>query len=124
MSVVFYRKGNTHTVRGIKCELTVIRPEYFNGKLPEGWFFAPEDIVKGEEAEENLEIHIAKAREKMAKKKDIDTDGMQEGVKKEEDTEEVEEKVLKNPEIRQAAKDAGIENWKTARIETLKESLK
>ncbi len=96
MAVVVYRRGNTHTVNGIRCELKIINHELFNGEPDPGWFFSPEDAYK-----------------------EIDN-----GLQKEENEAKEEEKEMSNEEIRTAAKDAGIENFDKARIGTLKEKLK
>lgn len=75
MGVVLYRKGNTHTNRGIKCEACVFPVDRMQANLNAGWVTDPRELV--DEGEE----------------------------------------------IRNMAKLAGIRNWKTAKIETLKEKL-
>lgn len=95
MSVVLYKKGGQRDIDGFKCDVLLVAPEYFFGEPPEGWFLSPEAAYD-----------------------------MQEERHEEENTEEAEEKVLTNAEVRQAAKDAGHDKWETARIETLKDFLK
>lgn len=104
MSIVLYRKGDTHTVKGIRCELKKIDPEYFSGVPESGWFLSVRDINKAVEPE-RAETDV-QAKEKTIPK-DIKTiDGMD------------------NDEIRIAAKLADMADYKTARIRTLKNRLK
>lgn len=115
MAVVIYRKGDTHTVNGIKCEAKRVSHKFFSGEPEPGWFFSPEeaymevvnDVQEEEQAEEveeiKEEIHVD---EKEAEKESMVIEGMD------------------NDEIRLAAKNAGISTYNTSRIRTLKEKLK
>lgn len=107
MGIVLYRKGNTHRVRDIDCELKVVKPEYFTGEPERGWFISPEEAYGEVE------------------------NGVQEEIETE-DTKETEEEVLTKPdydkmsnkEIRSHAEKANIKNYKNARIQKLVEKLK
>lgn len=53
--IQLYRKGDTHTVRGIKCELCNFSNGELEYQLNEGWLKSPEDIDNNEEASEEGE---------------------------------------------------------------------
>jgi hypothetical protein len=48
MGVQVYRKGNTHTVRGVQCELTVTDGD-IAGYLADGWVLDEKELVEVEE---------------------------------------------------------------------------
>lgn len=98
MSIVLYRKGDTHTVRGIACELKIVSHEHFSGVPDAGWFLNVQDINKVGKTEEPQEIVVSEETKTI--------DGMD------------------NDEIRVAAKMAGMRDYDTARIRTLKKKLK
>lgn len=101
MSITVYRKGNTHTVRGVECELMLISPEYFTGEAPKGWFLTLDDLdvdkVEVVAVEEPVEDTIQK---------------------------EINIEKLTNKETRYYAELNDIENFDDARIKTLKGKLK
>ena len=43
MGVVLFRKGETHTVNGIKCEFKIFDEYLFSSNLEAGWFLTPEE---------------------------------------------------------------------------------
>lgn len=95
MATKLYREGTTHCVNGITCEIRL-----FDKGNPlefiglDGWCASPEDINKD----------IIKPDE-IIKTDDDEWSG------------------YTSDHIRELAKDAGIEDWKTKRIHTLKEVL-
>ena len=134
MGVVLYRKGDTHIVNKIPCELKVIDHKHFNGEPEPGWFLSVEDINRiemSEEAEANLKLHIEKAHRDIKARAVKVTPDVNQTQKEEVKTEEAEEKEnvlnfakMSNKKIREHAEKAKIKNFKTARIETLKEQLR
>jgi len=96
MGVVLYRKGETHTVRGIKVEAQVFDAHLFEPNLNAGWCLSPEDVYKEVKEPEQPEFE------------EVDTNGSGK---------------LSNKEIRSAAERMGIEDYDTARIATLKEAM-
>lgn len=96
MAVSLYRQGTTHTIRETLCEMEKFQPDEVHIQLKNGWFKAPIDAyaLQIEEQEEAEEIKEVLSFEYM-----------------------------RNVEIRDAARKAGLEKWETARIETLKEAL-
>lgn len=103
MSIVLYRKGDTHTVRGIACELKIVSHEHFSGVPDAGWFLNVQDINKVGKTEEPQEIE---SNVIVVSEETKTIDGMD------------------NDEIRVAAKMAGMRDYDTARIRTLKNKLK
>ncbi len=101
MAIQLYRAGNTHTVRGIECELKNFTPNSLDAMLDEGWLKSPEEIGNDKQIEESDQ--------------DERQEESSEDAPQQEDQEEI--KVL-NP-VRQAAKDAGIEGYEIKRIKTL-----
>lgn len=104
MAIVLYKKGNTHIIDGIKCDLKRVEPKYFTGKPDEGWFFSPREAY--EEVKEAKEKPKAKTEAETSEKEVLDYDSMN------------------NKEIREHAEKAGFDDWHTARIQPLKERLK
>jgi len=99
MAAQLYREGNSHTVRGIECEVQNFPIGQLNEALDAGWLKSPEDI--GNDAQNEI------------------TQGDDEKAPEEESKGEKEEgEKLLNP-IRQAAKEAGIDGWEIKRIKTL-----
>lgn len=108
MSVVLYKKGDTHIIRGLSCDIKLVRPDRFNGP-EDGWFMSPE-----------------KAYEKPIEEKPFEHDPKEEIIETIVDIKPValDYDKMSNPKIREHAKKAGIKNWKDARIKTLKDELK
>ena len=46
MGCVIYREGNTHTERGIECEILTTTNKRVLGYLSAGWFASPEEMVE------------------------------------------------------------------------------
>jgi hypothetical protein len=44
MGVALYRKGGSHTVRGVKCEMKVFKVREMKNCIDTGWHTSPEDI--------------------------------------------------------------------------------
>lgn len=68
MSVVLYRKGNTHTIRGIKCEVGLFNHYEIEVQLKNGWYKSPKEaygLLKDEKSNEEKknESHKEKAQE-------------------------------------------------------------
>lgn len=110
MSSVFYRKGIAHTINGFDCDILVIEANLFNGKLPKGWFFSPEE-AHGLQKETNEE------NEKENETKENGEEDTEENVLLNLDT-------MSNRQIRELAKEKSLDNWDDARISTLKRKLK
>ena len=106
MGVVLYRRGDTHTVRGVRCELKVVDSRHFSGTPDAGWFLNVRDIDKVEKPEVK-EVATDLIVEEPTVPETVKTiDGMD------------------NDEIRVAAKMAKMNDYDTARIRTLKHRLK
>jgi 8-oxo-dGTP pyrophosphatase MutT (NUDIX family) len=109
MAVTLYKRGNTHTVRGVGCKLGKFPPDEIDSRLASGWFFSPEEAWEAHEEKpldfKVLEIKEAKEVERAKADPALNLDDMS------------------NKEIREAAKEAGIESWDTTRIKTLKAEL-
>lgn len=111
MSVILYKKGSTHNVRGVECTAQIWKDERLDLEVLEkaGWFVRPENIP-GEEADteipsedspqEEIDGRIIKAKQEEASILELSED-----------------------EIRQKAKDAKISHWHTKSIERLKREL-
>ena len=126
MSVVLYKKGVDVDMNGLNCDILVVAPELFNAnQLPGGWFLTPKDAYRDTEEE---------AAEKDRLRLEVQQKEIEDSFKDASNVEEVKEKVevvtdapkalIGNAKIRNDAKEAGIEDWKKARIETLKDKLK
>ena len=46
MALILYKKGNTHTVNGVKCEVGKFEYEELHAMLKEGWVNDPIKIKK------------------------------------------------------------------------------
>ena len=44
--IALYKKGNTHTIRGIECEMGRFQNRELEARLNEGWKIKPEDLVE------------------------------------------------------------------------------
>lgn len=110
MGVVLYRIGDTHKIRGISCELKNFKPYDFQEVLnsDEGWVKTPEELYLKTEKKEESEIS------------DEDLLGLDTPI--DEKAAEALNK-LSNTEIRDLAKEAGIENWKQGNLAKLKKAL-
>lgn len=63
MSVVLYKPGNSHTVRGIRCSILICDEHSFLQNLDNGWFSSPEECY-AEEKESDEEKAKKEADEK------------------------------------------------------------
>ena len=98
MAVSLYKQGTTHTIRGTLCEMGRFLPDEVNDQLKNGWFKSPTDAY-------GLQVEEQPEAEEIQTEEVLNLDGMS------------------NKEIREAAKEAGIESWETTRIQTLKAEL-
>lgn len=65
MAIQLYREGDTHTVRGILCELKNFDASELDYQLKQGWLTSPEDIGEKEDNDEDaLNPVRIEAREK------------------------------------------------------------
>lgn len=103
MSYLLYRNGNKHVIWGKGCEYRQFNDEDVDQALKDGWVDHPNKLVD----EKVVESPLAEAIED-ASFEEIDTNDSGK---------------LSNEEIREAAKKAGIEDWETKRIKTLKDLL-
>lgn len=100
MAIQLYRKGSSHTVRGIECEVCNFAPASLDGMLADGWVTSPEEL-----SDDNAQIEESSGNDEESTEE------------KSEDEKEDAEKAL-NP-IRIKAQLAGIDGWDTKRIKTL-----
>jgi len=98
MAIQLYKSGNSHTIRGIKCDVENFSITSYQSMLDQGWYATPEEI--GNDAQDNEKEDEENAEEKAE-------DATQEKI---------------NP-IRLQAKDAGIDGWDIKRIKTLEALL-
>ena len=47
--IALYRKGNTHVIRGVKCEMGRFETKRLQGCLNSGWVTNPQDLLEVEE---------------------------------------------------------------------------
>ena len=92
--IMLYREGNALQIRGIACDYTKTKPKELSQRLAEGWRLSVDELYPEPEPEPELE-----------------------------DIFEVVDVQLSNKEIREKAEAAGIEDFATARINTLKAQL-
>lgn len=106
MAVILYRKGNTHTVDGVQCEQGRFKVKQMPALLASGWTGNINDLRGSSEglAEEVTE----EVSEEVPTKEEADTNNSGK---------------LSPQEIREAAKEAGIEGWEKKRIATLEAEL-
>jgi hypothetical protein len=93
MAIKLFRKGNTHRVNGIECEVRLFPVKYGQSFVGvDGWCVSVEDLEKKEvvEIEEEIESGSIDQPSKV---------------------------------VRELAKEAGIDGWEKKRISTLKEEL-
>ena len=91
MAIKLFRKGNTHNINGIECEVRLFDVKYGGSFVGvDGWCSSPEDID-------------GKTKEVQEEPNDWDD--------------------LSSSDIREIAKESGIEGWENKRINTLKEVL-
>ncbi len=93
MGIMLYKGGDETIVRGVKCIAKRFNARDLQNRLDEGWFVDPSDLYK---------VATILSFEEA----DTNDTGL-----------------LSNKEVRQAAKTAGLDDWQTARIATLKEEL-
>ena len=73
MGVALYRKGGTHTIRGVVCEMKVFKVREMKNCIDIGWHTNPKDIEKPtfKEADTNntglLSVEEVRAAAKKAK---------------------------------------------------------
>lgn len=96
MAVYVYTEGDSHEVKGVKCRMELVQASRLQNHLAAGWVVDPLDLVKEPEKEEVPEV-----------------------------AEEVEEKPkeLSSQDVREEAKEKGLEGWDKKRINTLKKEL-
>lgn len=94
MAIMLYTKGDDHEIRGVRCNLIRIQIGQMDYYLDNGYVTDPKELYVDPDL-------------------DVTEDGPETGnICK-----------LSNAEIRQAAKDIGLENWETARFDKLKKAL-
>lgn len=118
MSAQLYKKGNTHTVRGIDCELKNFDLAEVDYQLKNGWFLSPEELAEGAE-----EVSAVESTDESTDEGNTD-DGVLDEPEKTESFSAVEiGKNDPNHPVRIAAKEAGIEGWDSKRLKTLEAAL-
>jgi len=53
--IALYRKGNTHVIRGVKCEMGRFETKRLQGCLNSGWVTNPQDLLEVEKVVEVVE---------------------------------------------------------------------
>lgn len=95
MSIVLFRKGDSHIANGVACEIGTFEPDEMEWLLDQGWHNSVEDINNDAQK-----------------------------VEEESKQEEVQKNDEKAPdEVREQAKAAGIKGWENKRIKTLKAEM-
>ena len=46
MAVQLYKKGNTHTIRGVECEMVTYPVSYLHSALQQGYVTDPQKLVE------------------------------------------------------------------------------
>ncbi len=110
--IMLYREGDTLKIRGIACDYIKTKPKELSQKLAEGWRLSVDELYP----EPDIPYETFKEIPYEASyPDDEDLD--------DEDLFEVVDVQLSNKEIREKAEAAGIEDFATARINTLKAQL-
>ena len=94
MAIQLYKKGNTHTVRGIECEIGTFDEYSYLHNLDNEWFYSPEECYS------DVDAALAK---KLAECCVVLEDPKE--------------------NIRLIAKKAGIRNWHNKKIENIEKEL-
>ena len=94
MSIQLYKAGSTHNIRGIECEMGTFKVSQLHAMLDAGWVNCPKKLT------DSGTVAPTKAEA------DTNNSGK-----------------LRSSEVREAAKQAGIEGFDTKRIATLKTAL-
>ena len=97
MTAALYRKGNTHIDQGIECEIVRVPNKFVEDYLNDGYVKTPQELLEPKE-----EIKVIPTKE------EADTNGTGK---------------LSSEEVRAAAEKAGIKDYGTKRIATLKKEL-
>ena len=61
MSIVLYKPGNSHIIRGVPCEYRICKGRSLKQHLDDGWFISPEECYPEESEEDKEEDAIRKA---------------------------------------------------------------
>ena len=97
MSIMLYRKGESHNVRGIKCEAKAFDEYSYLHELNNGWCYSPKKVnEKPDQTDKAEEYYLLY---------------LDAGSKEERDRLEI--------KIRETAKAFGINNWHNSKITTL-----
>ena len=67
MAVQLYKKGDTHVIRGVKCEMAVFPVPYMHSALQQGYVADPQDLIE-KPVEVKPEAVKAASKIKSAKK--------------------------------------------------------
>lgn len=70
MSVVLYKKGTTHNVRGVECEMQLFNIKSMSGALDSGWVTDPTKLAKKEEAPKEVKEEVKPKTKSKSKAKD------------------------------------------------------
>ena len=44
--IALYKKGNTHKIRGVECEMGRFQNRELDARLKEGWKISPEELIQ------------------------------------------------------------------------------
>ena len=132
MAVLLYRAGDQHIVRGVPCEFVRVPVKRIAEFVKQGWSTAVEGLYvqpgsseeSGEDHEGHQDPQPAQAEasaEVQAEETEPQAEPAPTPTAEQADTNGSGK--LSNEEVRAAAKKAGIEKWKTARISKLKAEL-
>jgi hypothetical protein len=103
MAYLLYRNGNKHIIWGKSCEYAQFADEDVDQALKDGWVMHPNQLAEEKEVQQVEPTLIEDATFE-----EIDTNDSGK---------------LSSDEVRQAAKEAGIDGWEKKRINTLKKEL-
>jgi hypothetical protein len=111
MSIQLFRKGTTHNIKGVECEMGTFKVRQLQSMLDEGWVNCPNKL---------LEVDLTEALEPVD---DLPEPEPEPEAPSQEEADTNNSGKLSAKEVRAAAKAAGIEDWANKRIATLKAAL-
>ena len=103
--IQLFKKGNSLTVNGIRCDMQTVNEYSYLHLLKQGWFYTPEECYQETEQPELVEVPEIEQETTIPEP-------------------ELSEDELKEDAIRAAAKDAGISNWYNKKIDRLVDELR
>ena len=127
--IQLFKKGSTHTVKGIKCDMQTVNEYSYLHLLDDGWCYTPEETVE-EVVEETTEEKVEPAEKEIETltaeeiQRKINESFPEDPITELEIVPDEDDEKDKEDAIRQAAKAAGIKGWYNTKIEKLIEKMK